>query len=418
MPSSSIESHCTFTLASDVTAGGLPSEEEIARDLESSDDSVKKHALKAAIIAMLGGETMPRILMQVIRFCINSDDKPLKKLTMLYWEVVPKYQDLSGDELLAQAAGNAVPRKLLPEMILVCNALMNDLNHANEYVRGSMLRFLCKIKDEEILGPLIPSIKSCLTHRHSYVRKSAALCIFHISKLHAADHLLPDGPEIIAQFLASETDMAARRNAFLMLINENEEFAFEFLGQHIQEGITQFGDGFCLLVLELTRRVCRRDPNQKSRFVRVLFQMLSSNSAAVSYEAAWTLVSLSSAPTAVRAAAVTYANLLNGQNDNNIQLIVLDRLDSLQTKHPKIVQELLMDIREPSRVPTRIFARRSWKSPWNQSMPETWLLWLLRSSANCKSPWRTIPKRALPSDTCWLRPFTIAPKSSRRSPNR
>ena len=295
-------------------------------------------------MAMLGGETMPRILMQVIRFCINSDDKPLKKLTMLYWEVVPKYQDLTSDELLQQAAGNKVPRKLLPEMILVCNALMNDLNHANEYVRGSMLRFLCKVKDEEILGPLIPSIKSCLTHRHSYVRKSAALCIFHISKLHAADHLLPDGPELIAQFLASETDMAARRNAFLMLINENEEFAFEFLGQHIQEGITQFGDGFCLLVLELTRRVCRRDPNQKSRFVRVLFQMLSSNSAAVSYEAAWTLVSLSSAPTAVRAAAVTYANLLNGQTDNNIQLIVLDRLESLQTKHPKIVQELLMDI--------------------------------------------------------------------------
>lgn len=344
MPSSSIESHCTFTLASDVTAGGLPSEEEIAKDLESSDASVKRHALKAAIMAMLGGEAMPRILMQVIRFCINSDDKPLKKLTMLYWEVVPKYQDLTSDELLQQAAGNKVPRKLLPEMILVCNALMNDLNHANEYVRGSMLRFLCKVKDEEILGPLIPSIKSCLTHRHSYVRKSAALCIFHISKLHAADHLLPDGPELIAQFLASETDMAARRNAFLMLINENEEFAFEFLGQHIQEGITQFGDGFCLLVLELTRRVCRRDPNQKSRFVRVLFQMLSSNSAAVSYEAAWTLVSLSSAPTAVRAAAVTYANLLNGQNDNNVQLIVLDRLESLQTKHPKIVQELLMDI--------------------------------------------------------------------------
>ena len=306
-------------------------------------NQVKKLALKAAIMAMLGGEFMPRILMQVIRFCINSDDKPLKKLTMLYWEVVPKYQDLTGEELLQQAAGNAVPRKLLPEMILVCNALMNDLNHANEYVRGSMLRFLCKVKDEEILGPLIPSIKSCLTHRHSYVRKSAALCIFHISKLHA-DHLVPDGAELIAQFLATETDMAARRNAFLMLINENEEFAFEFLGQHIQEGITQFGDGFCLLVLELTRRVCRRDPNQKSRFVRVLFQMLSSNSAAVSYEAAWTLVSLSSAPTAVRAAAVTYANLLNGQNDNNIQLIVLDRLENLQIKHSKIVQELLMDI--------------------------------------------------------------------------
>jgi coatomer subunit beta len=294
-------------------------------------------------MAMLGGEALPRILMQVIRFCINSNDKQLKKLCMLYWEVVPKYQDMTGDEILAAAAGQHVPRKLLPEMILVCNALMNDLNHPNEYVRGSMLRFLCKVKDEEILGPLIPSIKACLTHRHSYVRKNAALAVFFAHKLHG-DHLLPDGPELMSQFLAAETDMAARRNAFLMLFNEHEALAFEFLGQHMQEGISKFGDGFSLLVLELTRRVCRNDPTQKSRFVRILFQLLGSNSAAVSYEASWTLVSLSNSPTAVRAAAVTYTNLLTGQNDNNIQLIVLERLESLQKKHSKIVQELLMDI--------------------------------------------------------------------------
>ena len=36
-------------------------------------------------------------------------------------------------------------RKLLPEMILVCNALLKDLHHPNEFVRGSMLRFLCKV---------------------------------------------------------------------------------------------------------------------------------------------------------------------------------------------------------------------------------------------------------------------------------
>ena len=39
-PTNSNESYCTFTLASDVTAGGLPSEAEIAKDLESNDDSV------------------------------------------------------------------------------------------------------------------------------------------------------------------------------------------------------------------------------------------------------------------------------------------------------------------------------------------------------------------------------------------
>ena len=291
-------------------------------------------------MAMLGGEAMPRILMQVIRFCINSDDKQLKKLCMLYWEVVPKYQDLTNEELLS---GQPVQRKMLPEMLLVCNALMNDLNHPNEYVRGSMLRFLCKVKDAEILGPLVPSMKACLDHRHPYVRKNAALAMFHAHRVHG-DTLLPDGPELMVQFLAGETDLAARRNAFLMLFNEQEDLAIEFLAHHLAD-VPSYGDGFALLVLELTRRVCRRDPTQKSRFVRVLFQMLSSSSPAVSYEAAWTLVSLSSAPTAVRAAALTYTSLLNGQNDNNVQMIVLERLEGLKNMgHAKIMQELLMDI--------------------------------------------------------------------------
>ncbi|KAL7517395.1 hypothetical protein ACHAWX_002320 [Stephanocyclus meneghinianus] len=337
------ESYCTFTLASDVTAGGLPSQEEIAKQLESNDPKIKRHALKAAIMAMLGGEAMPRILMQVIRFCINSDDKPLKKLCMLYWEVVPKYQEPTSDEMLRAASGGPpVRRKLLPEMILVCNALMNDLNHPNEFVRGSMLRFLCKVKDEEILGPLIPSIKACLKHRHQYVRKNAVLAVFHAHRLHG-ESLIPDGPELVGEFIAQETDMAARRNAFLMLYNESEDLAIQFLARNLDD-VSKFGDGFALLVLDLTRKACRRDPNQKSRFVRVLFQMLSSNSAAVSYEAAWTLISLSNSPTAVRAAAVTYTTLLNTQNDNNVMMIVLERLEQLKKKHSKILQELLMDI--------------------------------------------------------------------------
>jgi len=47
---------------------------------------------------------MPKILMTVIRFCINTDHHELKKVLMLFWEVVPKYDAC---------------HKLLPEMILV-----------------------------------------------------------------------------------------------------------------------------------------------------------------------------------------------------------------------------------------------------------------------------------------------------------
>lgn len=78
--------------------------------------------------------------------------------------------------------------------------------------------------------------------------------------------------------------------------------------------------------------------------MRCLFTLLRSDSAAVSYEAAWTLVSLSSAPTAVRSCAQTYAQLLNNSSDNNVKMIVLDRLVELKKHHAKVVQEILMDI--------------------------------------------------------------------------
>ena len=112
---------------------------------------------------MLNGESFPRVMMTIIRFCVNTESHELKKLLTLYWEITPKYDE---------------SRKLLPEMILVCNALLKDLHHANEYVRGSMLRFLCKLREPELLDPLIPTIKECLEHRHSYVRKNAALAVF------------------------------------------------------------------------------------------------------------------------------------------------------------------------------------------------------------------------------------------------
>jgi coatomer subunit beta len=66
--------------------------------------------------------------------------------------------------------------------------------------------------------------------------------------------LLPDGPELMEKFISMETDVSARRNAFLMLFNEAESIAIDFLSDNIDD-IKKFGDGFALLVLELTRKV-------------------------------------------------------------------------------------------------------------------------------------------------------------------
>lgn len=43
-------------------------------------------------------------------------------------------------------------------------------------------------------------------------------------------------------------------------------------------------------------------------------------------------------------AATTYAQLLNTQSDNNVKLIVLERLAGLKKHHAKVLQEVLMDI--------------------------------------------------------------------------
>jgi hypothetical protein len=187
---------CTILIAAQ---DRLATADEVLSDLESSDSARKCRALKSAIALQQAGESIPRVLMTVIRFCINAEDKEVKKLMLLFWEVVPKY---------------AADGKLLPEMILVVNALRNDLGSPNEFVRGCMLRFLAKMTVAEIVEPLIPAIKACLEHRHSYVRKNAALAIAAISARFGSA-MLPDGPDLMVALLASEADHSARRNASL-----------------------------------------------------------------------------------------------------------------------------------------------------------------------------------------------------------
>ena len=73
-------------------------------------------------------------------------------------------------------------------------------------------------------------------------------------------------------------------------------------------------------------QVCRVNPGEKGKYIKIILALLQSTSTAVVYECAVTLVSLSQAPTAIRAAANCYCQLLVSQSDNNVKLIVLDRL--------------------------------------------------------------------------------------------
>ncbi|XP_045198148.1 coatomer subunit beta-like [Mercenaria mercenaria] len=317
-----------YTLINIPTDAEPPTEMQLRTDLEKGDVKSKTEALKKTIQMILNGEKMPSLLMTIIRFVMPMQDHMIKKLLLIFWEVVPKYTP---------------DGKMLHEFILVCDAYRKDLQHPNEFIQGSTLRFLCKLKEPELLEPLMPAIRQGLKHRHSYVRRNAVLAIYTIYR--NFDFLIPDAPELIAEYLEGEQDMSCKRNAFMMLIHADQERALNYLSSCIDQ-VTSFGDILQLVIVELIYKVCHANPSERARFIRCIYNLLNSSSPAVRYEAAGTLVTLSSAPTAIKAAASCYIELVVKESDNNVKLIVLDRLVALKEvpAHEKVMQELVMDI--------------------------------------------------------------------------
>jgi len=370
-----MENNCTF-LVSAPEKVPLPTVAEITAELESTDVQRKISALKKTIMLVLSGEEMPRVLMTVIRFCITVEDHALQKLLMFYYEAVRKYdlqgkllpemilvwcvparsfthrrssvctmaQRLPAQPCVARAAtltrdliSHTTHRALLPRS----NALRNNLVHPNEYIRGSTLRFLCKLREPELVEPLISAIKQCLAHRHPYVRRNAVLTVYSIVKQYP--DLYPDALDNITKMLEEETDPGTRRNAFIMLFSAAQEKATSYLTRNLEK-VQTFGDGFALILLELIRKVARTDPSRKGPFIRIVFGLLDSPSAAVSYEAAGTLASLSASPAAVKAAASAYIKILNKESDNNVKLIILERLAAMKKRYTRVLREVVMDI--------------------------------------------------------------------------
>jgi coatomer subunit beta len=159
--------------------------------------------------------------------------------------------------------------KLKQEMILVCNGIRNDLQHPNEYIRGNTLRFLCKLREPELIEPLLSSARSCLEHRHAYVRKNAVFAISSIF-IHSPS-LIPDASELIAAFLEGESDATCKRNAFSALASIDHDKALAYLSQ-VFEGIANSEELLQLVELEFIRKdAVQNSQNKVRRFNQVDF---------------------------------------------------------------------------------------------------------------------------------------------------
>ena len=129
--------------------------------------------------------------------------------------------------------------------------------HPNEYIRGATLRFLQKIsKDAELLEPLIPICRTCLEHRHSYVRKNAVFAVYTIYR--EFEHLIPDAPELMQTFLAAESDATCKRNAFVFLAHCAMSRAVEWI-LSVYEQISGLDELLQMSIIEVIRLDCKND---------------------------------------------------------------------------------------------------------------------------------------------------------------
>ncbi|KAI1480064.1 Coatomer, beta subunit [Daldinia eschscholtzii] len=315
-----------YSLVHQDNAADVPSMSDLRMQLEKGTDETKVDTMKRILTIMLNGDPMPQLLMHIIRFVMPSRYKPLKKLLYFYYEICPKL-DSSG--------------KLKQEMILVCNGIRNDLQHPNEYIRGNTLRFLCKLREPELIEPLLSSARACLEHRHAYVRKNAVFAISSIF-LHSPS-LIPDASELIATFLEGESDATCKRNAFAALASIDHEKALVYLSS-VFEGIPNAEELLQLVELEFIRKDAVQNSQHKARYLRLIFDLLEAGASTVVYEAASSLTALTSNPVAVKAAAAKFIELSIKEADNNVKLIVLDRVDQLRQKNEGVLDDLVMEI--------------------------------------------------------------------------
>ena len=130
-----------------------------------------------------------------------------------------------------------------------------------------------------------------------------------------------------------------------MLVAVDQSRALDYLSSCIEQ-VQTFNEILQLVIVELVLKVCRTDITQRARFIRVIYNLLESSSNSVRYEAAGTLLTLSTAPAAITAVVKCYTDLIVKESDSNVKLIVLDRLADLKSnsQHERVMQNVVMDV--------------------------------------------------------------------------
>ncbi|KAF1743904.1 hypothetical protein MXB_2401 [Myxobolus squamalis] len=282
---------------------------KLKKDIENGDISTKFDALQNLIFSIAHGQNITKdLLMFVIRFLLPVQDKQIKKLLLLFWELVPKYQS---------------DGKLISEMILVCDA----------YRKVGCL-MICSIL-MSTFGAL-SFVFSVNSRNHKFSSRSC-LQFVHVWNTRVATY-------VIEKFLEIETDPSCQRNAYLTLIQIDQNRAINYL-RNKATSVLSFGDVQQLAIIELVYSYCV-DSYDKNSYLKYLYELLEASSPSVRFAAANTLLSLSDSSTALEYTSKCYTNLILKESDNNVKLVVLDRLSFIHSlkKNDWMLHDVALDL--------------------------------------------------------------------------
>jgi coatomer subunit beta len=154
---------------------------------------------------------------------------------------------------------------------------------------------------------------------------------------------MPDAPDLLITFLEDENDPTCKRNAFAALTSISHEKALEHLSE-VFDSIPNHEELLLLSELEFIRKDAATNPQNKPKYLRLIFDLLESQVSTVIYEAAHALTTLTSNPVAVKAAAGKFVELAIKEPDNNVKLIVLERVNQLRYKNEGVIDDLTMEV--------------------------------------------------------------------------
>lgn len=299
-----------YTVANNPFSSTFVDTSSLHASLEKGSDDDRIRAMTQIVYMALAGDSQSQLLMDIIRYVLPSKNRQLKKLLHQYWEAVPKV-DAHG--------------KLRQEMILVVNAIRNDLQHPNEYIRGGTLRFLTKFREAELLEPLVPTIRECLEHRNSYVRKNALFCILAIAQNEPTAFLMPDAADVISASLELESDGVCMRNGFVALARLNRDLAYVYF----RERYATCSDTMLKLAfIDFAAQDAAKSPDLAPTYTQFLLNWLTSTSV-VAYEAANALSHLTTDQAILTKVASAYINVAVKETDNSVKITALNQVFSL-----------------------------------------------------------------------------------------